>query len=783
MISPETLRILEYPKILRTVAGFAHSEATRTEIDRLSPLAGREEIETRFGRVEETRRLHRLGLPLPLAPFDDIVPLLDLVRPEGAVLDPRDLPLLMPVLRVEAAIARQLAYRTDIPLLKELAGDVTGIPPLLTALEQSIDSEGNILDGASRLLYELRGRRRALTQRIRKRLEEIVRERQTAIFLQDDFITQRNGRWVIPVRMDSKGMVPGVVHDVSNSGETAFMEPLEIIALANELENLVAEEKVEEIRIVRALCRWIRDEAPDLASQFATLVTLDLLAAIGRFADLVGGEVPTLSRGTELQLRGARHPLLLLKARESGQEVVPLDLSLGGDLPGVMVITGPNAGGKTIAIKTAGLLLLLALTGIPVPAAATSAFPAADRLLVDIGDEQSIEASLSTFSAHVARIAGIIGEAGPRTLVLLDELGTGTEPLQGAAIACSVLKELRERGALVLATTHLTDIIGFVHRHEGMVNAAMEFDRETFTPLYRLKSGEPGQSHALEIARRFGLPEGIIAFARGLLGRMDTEFHSLLGELQDQRNRQSALLADLERREREAASREARLTDLLAAVEREKRDALEKAHRESREIIQNARREVNVILDEARREKSREARRKMAELEEEAEKKLRSFHPEEIVNPDELRVGGRIFVRSLGYDAEVVAIDRKHGRLRVRAGALEIEVPVDGVAPSQGKRATAGTKGGRPPREEEAEPTRELNLIGCRVEDAPGLIEPFLNHAALAGYGEVRIVHGRGTGALMRGVREYLDRHPLVQELREGEAFEGGSGVTVVTLR
>ncbi|RII26407.1 MAG: endonuclease MutS2 [Geobacter sp.] len=783
MITTETLRTLEFSRIVQLIAGFAHSDATMEEIVRLAPLTDREEIATRFARIEEIRRLGQLGISLPFATFADIRSVLAQVRPAGAVLDPRELALLMPVLLIMTSIAKQFAYRADIPRLQELACNITGFPDLLESLERSIDSEGEILDTASRLLHDLRGRKRGLVQRIRRRLEEIVRERQTAIFLQDDFITQRNGRWVIPVRMDSKGMVPGVVHDVSNSGETAFMEPLEIIGLANELENLVAEEKVEEIRILRELCRWLREEAEPLSAQFASLVAIDLLNAIARFAELVQGEVPQLGNAG-LRLVAARHPLLLLQARESGRTVVPLDLDLGHTAPGmrVMVITGPNAGGKTIAIKTSGLLLLMALTGIPVPAAATSSFPLATQLLVDIGDEQSIEASLSTFSSHVNRVAGIVRKADSRTVVLLDELGTGTEPLQGAAIACAVLKELQEQGALVLATTHLTDIVGFVHQREGMVNAAMEFDRQSFTPLYKLKSGEPGQSHALEIARRYGLPDRVIDFARGLLGTIESEFHSLLGELQEQRNRQDSLLAEQERLNRELATRESHLKERLAAAERDKREALERAHREAKEIIQGARREVNAILDEARREKSRAARQKVAELEERAEKKLREFHPEEELAPDKVAVGGSVFVRSLGYDAQVVALDRARRRLRVRAGSLEIEVPLDGIAAPRGKAAKTAVQGRRQSVEEEV-PTSELNLVGSRVDDALPRLEQFLNHASLAGYGEVRIVHGKGTGALMRGVRQYLDDHPLVRELREGEAYEGGSGVTVVTLR
>ena len=779
MIKKETLRGLEFDKILHAVAGNAHSDATEEAVMAISPLDSRGEIETRFGRVEEVRQLTRIGVPLRLDTFREIAPLLEAVRPEGAVVDPRDLVWIIPALRVMAAISRQFAFRTDIPLLKEFAGHVTGFPDLLDPLEAALDEEGNILDTASRLLMELRTRKKSLTARIRKRLEEIVREKRTAIFLQDDFITQRAGRWVIPVRMDSKGMVAGVVHDVSNSGETAFMEPLEIIGLANELENLTADEKAEQIRILREFCAWIREDADRIEAQFRAVVHLDLIQSIARFADLLEAETPTINEDGEIRLHAASHPLLMLLRRErGGREIEPLDLSLGEQR--IMVITGPNAGGKTIALKTTGLLLGMALSGLPVPASASSTFPLVGELLVDIGDDQSIEASLSTFSAHVSNIADILGRADGRTLCLLDELGTGTEPGQGAAIACAVLHDLLAKGALVLATTHLTDIIGFVHKTDGMVNAAMEFDRRTFTPLYRLKSGEPGESHAIEIARRYGMPERVVTFAQGMVSRLESDFHELLAELKRERKKYEDATADLEQRTRGIAEQERRLAERLAGLERQKREMLEKSLLDAKELLQQAKREVGAILEEARREKSRAAKERLRAAEEEVDTRIRELHPERQVDIDGIVVGDAVFVRSIGYDGRVVAVDRKQGRLRVRAGIMEMEVTSADISPRTGKVSSSG-KTYRPA--EEPEVKNQLNLIGSRVEEALAELERYLNHASFEGIGEVRIIHGRGTGALMRGIRSYLEGHPLIQGFRKGEQFEGGDGVTVVTLR
>ncbi len=787
-MSLETLKILEFDRILAWLAGFAHCPATAAAIEEIGPLTARGEIGERLGRVEEIRKLSRFGAGLPLSGFDDVEPVLDLARPDGAVLNPVDLAVLMPLLRIGTAVARQLAGRSDVPLLTGLAGQLTGCPDILEALENSLDADGGLLDTASRLLSELRTRKRQLTARIRRRLEEIVRERQTAIFLQDDFITQRNGRWVIPVRMDSKGMVPGVVHDVSNTGETAFMEPLEIMGLANELENLAAEEKGEMIRILRQLTGWVREESERIGEEFNIVVALDLLNSLSQGADLLGAEAPEIVEEPRLSVREGRHPLLVLLQRErGGREVVPLDLTLGegrdgsGEPDRVMLITGPNTGGKTIAIKTVGLLLLMAQSGMPVPAAATSVFPVAGELLADIGDEQSIQESLSTFSAHIRTISRILERADERTVVLLDELGTGTDPNQGAAIACAVLEELQRRGSMVLATTHLIDIVAHVQRIPGMVNAAMEFDSRTFTPLYRLKSGEPGQSHALATARRYGLPEPVIQRAEGLVGRLEAEFHELLADLKGQRQRHEALLADLERRERQLVRQEALLAEQRAEAERKLRESREKGLHEAREVVQSARREINAILEEARRERSRAAKERLAEVDGQLEAQLRELHPEEALDLDRVKEGDTVFVRPLGYDVTVLTVDRKQNRLRVRAGKLELAVAAGDIAPPQRRDAPARER--RRSTDTPVEVPSELNLLGQRVDAALAHVEKFLDQAALQGRGEVRIIHGKGTGALMRAVRELVERHPLVESARPGEPFEGGDGVTVVTLR
>jgi DNA mismatch repair protein MutS2 len=777
-------RLLEFDKIVCRIQQFAHSLTTRDLLEEIAPLQSRPAIELRLAQIEEVRALGAAGICLPIDNFADITALIDRVRPRGALLDTDELLLLIPLLQVSKRMAALLRYRSDIPLLKELGKDIDGFPDILDPLEQTLAPDGGLLDTASALLFKLRKDSRSLASRVRKRLEEIVRERETAIFLQDDFITQRNGRWVIPVRMDSKGMVPGVVHDVSNSGETAFMEPIEIIGLVNELENINAEEKAEQIRILKEIAAWIREDADALLADFNALVQLDFINAAALFADLIDAATPQIADELIIHIQQGRHPLLALMQRErGGNEVVPLDVRLGGSSANrVLLITGPNTGGKTIAIKTAGLLMLMAQSGIPVPAAASSVFPATGRLLADIGDDQSIEESLSTFSAHIRKISSILAHADQSAIVLLDELGTGTDPLQGGAIACATLADLMNKGALVLATTHLVDIVTFVQRTSGMTNAAMEFDRDRLTPCYRLIIGEPGQSHALDIARRCGLPERILEKAQQLAGKMESEFHSLLAELKETRTKNELLLAATKEREKLLAEQERLAAETLRDIAVRERDSREKALAAAKALINATKAEINRILDAARKDKNRKAAVEIAAVAAGIDAEIRELRPEKQLDIETLQPGAALFIPLLGHNATLLSIDRKHERLRIVAGSLEMEVPFSGAAVPREEKRTAKISG-RNFLASEAPAATTLNLIGCRVDDAVARVDKFIDDAILNGAREVRIIHGKGTGALMRSVREQLARSQQVESFRQGEPFEGGDGVTVVTLQ
>ena len=788
MIRKNTLHLLEYDRLLEIISRACHSEISKQTVLDITPLFSEDDIRSRFLLIEDIRRIVCQGSFLGLHAFQDITYLLRRVRPQGALLEAKEISAFVPVLDMALEISSQVSEFEELKALPELTGQLSGQPDLLKIIQKSIDADGHIRDSASPALASIRRQLRRLDTGIQKKLEEMTRDASLSVFLQDDFITKRAGRWVIPVRMDSKGMVPGVVHDISKSGETAFIEPLAVIHFSNELENLSAEERAEELRILRAISAEIRERADEIAAEFAVIVHLDMLNCIVQFSDQLHMEVPEISRSNEIRLVQARHPLLTISLEKMGSDrkVVPLDIQLGGDETS-MVITGSNAGGKTISIKTVGLLLCMALSGMPVPANSASSFPLVSSLLLDMGDEQSIESNLSTFSAHVRNIAEIFEIADARAMVLIDELGTGTDPDEGTALACAVLKELQQKGSLVFATTHLMGIKGFVHRTPGMANASMEFDKKTLTPLYRLRTGEPGQSHALEIARKFGLPAHVVDSAKELLGGGKVELDDLMADLNEKRVEYEELLEELRRKQAEVEVKKTEAEVEVKKAELKKREMLAAAHKEALDIVSDIMRQMRLELDEIKKKEKKELQNKIKEVElkrQQITETLTQYAMDEAgtLGIEDIHVGDMVFVQSLGYDGSVSGIMPKAGRIKVISGSKEVLVPLSDIRMKKGRALSVEKDKALRQDSHDEMVTSRINLVGMRVDEALSRLEPFLNHAALAGLREVTVIHGYGTGILGRAVREHVTRHPLVKQFRQGEPSEGAGGVTIVTL-
>lgn len=785
-----TLRVLEFEKILNLASRYAITSPGRDAVKRIAPLGDRREINRRVEFVSEFRRLHEQGREHGLEHFEDLEPLFAKAAPEGAVLDPIEFRSLLPLF-YSAHNMRGFSGDEEYPYLSELGQALSDQDDLSNEIERSIDREGYITDEASFELHQIRSRKRSVQSRIKRHLEGILRRKDLGPHLQDFFITERNGRFVIPLKRDSKGKVPGIIHDISNTGETIFVEPYEVQGLGNELESLRAEEKAEELRILRLLTAEVRKNLPDIRRDYQLLVETDTIQAVASFSDELSMEPPLIKEGSALRIVGGKHPLLYVTLKKQGREdvYVPLDIEIGRDYR-VMVITGSNAGGKTVALKTTGIIVLMALSGMHIPAGSGTEIPLFSSVLADIGDEQSIEANLSTFSAHIIRLGEIIRQSNAQTLVLIDELGTGTDPEEGGALSAAILKNLHKRGALTLVTTHLGLLKGFAHSEEGMTNAAMEMERVDgdgryiYRPTYRLRTGVPGRSHAFEMARNLGLPDELVREAEGISGRAERRLESLIGELEQKRLEFSSKLHKLNEKMEELDKLKAHLESEREALRSEKKEVIERAREEARKFLLLKKREAEEIIKNLKRAGSdEEARQARAALETLSKTipPVEEPQPQRPVPIDEIQKGMEVSVPSLGIKGVVEDLNKKTGRCRLLVDGREIEISVHLLSYPEGGE-DVGVPGGHVMVSDDLkrEIPMELNIIGMRVDDAIPVVERYLNEAVLSDIPSATIIHGRGTGKLAKAVREHLSGHPLVKRFRPGEDEEGGDAVTVV---
>lgn len=632
----------------------------------------------------------------------------------------------------------------------------------------------------------------------------------------DRFVTLRHGRYVLPVRAEAKGRVRGIVHDRSQSGQTVFMEPADVVDANNDLVQLVREEEAETVRILAELTDAVRTRLDDLDALVDTVGRLDVISARARLAERMQATAPTLTPERRIAIRGARHPLLLAQSWEHpDRPVVPADLEISPERP-VVVITGPNAGGKTIALKTLALHALMAQSGCHIPAEDGSSLPVFTRLHAIIGDDQSVAENLSTFSAFVKQVREILAQADDHSLVLLDELGAGTDPDEGAALAQAILEALVERGALVMATTHLEPLKAFASTHPRARNASVEFDTVSLAPTFRLRYDRPGQSLALTIAARLGLAPELIARAESHRSLHATRLSELLTWLDEYTRCEAERTIAIERREQETAARLATAREAEATAERKAREIVTKAKEEATRLLADIRRAIGAEWDRLKRsERSRrdldDSRRRLRE----ATARAMPEPPAPAEASRELVPGSAVAADHLGLKGELVAITGDTAT--IRSGAITIRVPVTALRPIGTVTTATGSDGGvATPRETRflrgnsprgwmgngnvtnaadlvvergvaTPPSRavaaELMLIGKRTDEARDMVEQYLDDAFMAALPSVRLVHGKGTGALRKAVRDVLAAHPLVESYRDGEPSEGGAGATVATLK
>ena len=664
-------------------------------------------------------------------------------------------------------------------------------PALEKQITDSILSPEEMADTASMTLRDLRRRIRATEDSIRTKLDSIIKNSTTNKFLQDAVVSLRNGRYVVPVRAEYRGEVGGVIHDVSSTGATLFVEPTAVVEANARIMQLRAQEQEEITRILTAFSDQVASLEPQFSYSYDAMLSIDLLLAKARLAVEQNAFMPMVSDTCRFSLKKARHPLIDKK------KVVPIDITLGDDYD-TLVITGPNTGGKTVSLKTAGLLNAMAQYWFLIPAHESSTVCYFEEYLVDIGDEQSIEQSLSTFSGHMKRITDILDKAGPDTLTLLDELGAGTDPAEGAALAVSILEELRRRHTLLMATTHYAELKVFALETPGVVNASCEFDVESLMPTYKLSVGVPGKSNAFLISAKLGIPERVIDAARAHMSSDDKRLDSVLAQLDELKLQLKAAEQEAEQARYAAEHALEKAEQQRDALIHQGEEALEAARKQARDLVQKVQNEAYALTDELRRlqkeEKASAAQRAIRAREiarKDTEKIMAgaaSRQPVESYVPlKDAQVGQEVVIAELNQAAVVMARPDKDGMVEVRAGILKTKVPLSGLkAPdklAKPREKPVRRSHTRVQLDHDRKASMELNLLGYTVEEAIGEVDRFLDGALMRGQHTVYIIHGMGTGALRAGIQKHLRTHRQVKSFRLGGYGEGGAGVTVVELK
>ena len=784
-----TLRVLEFGEVLRLLAAETASPLGAERAAALHPSADAELVAQRLAETREGRDL-LAEEPVPsLTRVVDIREALIRAGIPGARLLPQELVAVADTLEAAVQMRRHLSRaRIPLPQVSRIAAGLVPPQDVLAEIRRCLGPDAAISDQASPALARMRAETRRMREEIRETLQHLVHSSRLAPILTEPVVTLRNDRYVIPVTPNYRSVLEGIVQDQSASGQTLFVEPLTVVDLNNAIRRLEREAEIEIQRILEALTTAVRMARGEITSTVEALADLDLVMAKARLADRWQAAAPRLVRDGALRLTAVRHPLLVeaRRARAADGEVVPIDIRVGPEAR-VVVITGPNTGGKSVALKTAGLAVLLTQAGMPVPASPDSEVPVYEAVYADIGDEQSIAQDLSTFSAHVLRLRQILERAGPRSLVLLDEIGAATNPDEGSALANAVLESLAERGSHVMATTHLDAVKVFVAQDERMVNAAVEFDLDSLRPLYTLHIGLPGRSFAIDIACRLGIPPTIIQRSRELLGESGAEVTALLSRLQVQEQQRAADASEAAR-EREGAIASRRAAEQLAAELREQTATIRRrANALVAEIAAEARRRAEAAVAELARGKSirdaREAIRQLGELPdaELADLPMAEAAEAEAAGLSRVFSGQRVRIRLLRQTGTVLAEPTAQGLVEVQLPLGKVRVPladlveVSGAAPPPGGGVTWTAGAGD-------SLAVELNVIGLTVEEAWGRVERYIEDAMLGGLDRVRIIHGKGTGRLRKGLAELLKQHPLVAGVHLATFDEGGAGATIVEL-
>ncbi|HWL25452.1 MAG TPA: endonuclease MutS2 [Ureibacillus sp.] len=788
MIASRALKTLEYNKIIEQVANFCTSSIGKTEIEQLIPETDYEKVVELLEEMDEGLSILRVKGNVPMGGIFDVRPHAKRAQ-IGGMLSSMELMEIASTIRASRILRNFIEDIQDeneisIPHFVERKEQI----PVLTALQHEIndciDDNGTVMDSASTTLRSIRQSLRSEEAKVRSKLESLTRGSNAAKMLSDSIVTIRNDRFVIPVKQEYRSHYGGIVHDQSSSGQTLFIEPEAIVQLNNEIQRLRVKEQAEIEKILLELSSKVQEVSHEIFVLVHLLGEIDVILAKAKFGQVNKCTKPKMNQEGYIRLIRARHPLI------SREDAVPNTIEFGKEITAI-VITGPNTGGKTVTLKTVGLCTLMAQAGLPIPALDGSELAVFEQLFADIGDEQSIEQSLSTFSSHMVNIVDILAKFDSNSLVLFDELGAGTDPQEGAALAISILDEVVGRGARVMATTHYPELKAYGYNRPGVVNASVEFDVETLSPTYRLLIGVPGRSNAFEISKRLGLKESIINQAKSFTGSDRHEVESMIASLEESRRKSEKEAEEAHLLLEDAQALHKELEAKIKAYEEKKENLEKKAKEKARKIVDEAKAEAEKVIAELRELKENASHIVKEHELIEAKKRLENVSPTE--NPvlkkqaqireraQNLSVGDEVKVISYGQKGILIEKVADHEWI-VQIGILKMkldESDLEYVKPEKQKQtATMASVKNR-----NTHVKLELDLRGERYEDAIHRTEKYIDDALLANYPRVSIIHGKGTGALRQGIQNYLKNHKRVKSYRYGEAGEGGFGVTVVELK
>jgi DNA mismatch repair protein MutS2 len=789
-LDKKILTTLDFSAILHILSRHAATSLGKELAEALTPSGDFEEVKKRLKATDEAVNVDRLKGSAPFGGIRNIRPALYRAR-IGGMLNPSELLDISTTIAGARRIFKFIASvheDYEVPLLMGLCERLADHKPLEDSIKMCIDENAQVLDSASPELSRIRHELKLNESRVRERLEQMVRTPSIQKMLQDNIVTIRNERYVIPVKQEYRAHFGGMIHDQSASGATLFIEPESVVQLNNKLRELSLKEQAEIEKILRSLTGKVGEVADELLANVDVLAELDFIFAKAGLSRELKATKPVMNDRGFIKIKRGRHPLI------PADKVVPLDIELGNQYS-TIIVTGPNTGGKTVSLKCIGLLSLMAMSGLFIPAEEGSQLCVFDAIYADIGDEQSIEQNLSTFSSHMTNIIRILKNMTPKSLVLLDELGAGTDPAEGSALAIAILDYIHRMGCRVVATTHYSELKAYAYERKGVINASMEFDVQTLKPTYRLLVGVPGRSNAFAIAERLGLARSIIEHARGQVGEEDQRVESMIAILEENR-----LTAEAERQTAEQLRREVeRLRTELEAERqkfREQRDKLlEKAEREAREAVAKARREAEEVIAELRRMAREEAgnvkehqliaaRRRLDEAVPELRDKS-AKQPKK--KAERIEPGDEVLVTNLGQKGHVVDIV-SDSEVTVQLGIMKMKVNKADIelvkqASSVAKKQSQPQSSSSVKRTRDENARMELDLRGSNLEDALIAVDRFLDESFLANFSQVYIIHGKGTGVLRSGIQEYLRKHKHVKSYRIGNYNEGGAGVTVAELK